>query len=79
MKTFRRKSALSSSQQDGVHGEESEMGAGAIWKDNMLICLLSEILGLRTIAQNYIYGSCTNVLNIFILRCIRTCILLCVL
>lgn len=46
-------------------GGESLLGAGAIWKDIMLIIFDKNLFDIVVCVQlhiNYIYGSCTNVL-----------------
>lgn len=42
------------------------MGAGAIRKDVMLICLCFDIVVCVQLHINYIYEFCTNVLNLYL-------------
>lgn len=63
-----------------LRGEESLLGAGAIWKDYYANMPLSDIVVCVQLHINYIYGFCTNVLNIYsFLDAYKQCILLCVL
>lgn len=51
------------------------MGAGAIWKDVMLICLCWTVVCIQ-LHINSIYGFCTDVLNIYsFLDAYKQCIL----